>query len=625
MTTPATGSALPWPPPALEPIHGKLWPAIAIIGLADTVLGLPLVVSLATHQPIGSLGPFGDAFWIPLATTVIGSLALLAGLQRLLAIAWTARDAGRHGHGWRMIAEVAADELRDTGFLLVGARSFAGIRAAERDLVRAARLASAGLFLAAVLLTPLALATAIAFGRLGWVGPSFVWIAVSAIPSVLIAGGILSAVVARLLVRSARKGAPRRRTIDPALEQQVAQWGEHLGALRGGEPIAGGAPAPPALGLGAVGVIVLTGAAIVPVGLLTLAGTVGSILATVAAPRLGAAQSRIVATEAMRRYRLPSDPAVSARAAGEALHALALVGRNEAERPIGERAPARRYDDPWWPRDPGAAAMGEAPGWIDSLFGRRIPADQLSYLRTVASHPAHQEFAVVARAAAADVIGTRYELPLPPSPQPIPLPIPRFGILREGARAHVARAALELAEGRADLAEQTIRQVLSAGFLLIDHGPMLIDDLIGAVMVGIGGDALEALYRATGRRGDGETLAWVRAAVRAVAERGAVGSPVSAAEISLRAMPAAVADTTLTPGLRWELFGIVAALAPCANLASIAFGPGEEYQAWLKQARASLVRGPAEAAYFELLRRGPFGTGGCLPILGGVRLARELN
>lgn len=94
MTTPSAASPLPWPPPALEPIHGKLWPAITLIGLADVVLVLPILVSLGTASPLGSLGPFGDAFWVPLATTVVGSAALLAGLQLLCTLlCWRSRPS----------------------------------------------------------------------------------------------------------------------------------------------------------------------------------------------------------------------------------------------------------------------------------------------------------------------------------------------------------------------------------------------------------------------------------------------------------------------------------------------------------------------------------------------------
>src|SRR3970282_1108398 len=52
MTAPAPATAsLSWPPPALESIHGRLWPAIAVLALADIVLVPPLLLSLGTPQP----------------------------------------------------------------------------------------------------------------------------------------------------------------------------------------------------------------------------------------------------------------------------------------------------------------------------------------------------------------------------------------------------------------------------------------------------------------------------------------------------------------------------------------------------------------------------------------------
>ncbi len=627
MTAPATSTpTLSWPPPALEPIHGKLWPAIAVLGLADIVLVLPLLVSLGTHQPLGSLGPFGDAFWVPLATTFFGSFALVGGLTRLARLLRGARAAAKAGHGWRTILAVTADEPRDTGFLLTGARSYASLSPRERDTIVAARILAASSSVAAVLLMPAALSLSILLGRLGLTGETFLWVTALWIPLALCAGGIFSTAAARLLARSARASSPA--TASPDASLAVTQWNAALNALRGDRPATVGKAAKPQIfGIGAVGVLVLPFLVVAPVGILTLGGTIGSILASIATPKFSRTRARLAAAEVLRRYRLDPDPSISAEAAGQALQALFSVGRNDSERVAPEMKPVRSYPEFWWPTDPAAPTIRDRPRWVDSLFARRRPsAAETAFLRRVASHPAHAEFAQVARAMAADMIGTRYELPFGPNVTFVNLPIPRFGGIREGARAHLAMAALALADGRHAQAEHTIREVISVGFLLMDDGPTLIDNLIGTALVGLGGDALQAFYRATGRSRDAETLDWVRDETRQVAERVAAGQEEGmSAEASLRAMPQTVLDSTQATGLRWEFFGWTSVFAPCASIKTLAFGPGADYARWLDSARKTLVRRPSDEAMLELMQRGPFGTGTCLPLWGGLRTVAEMR
>ncbi len=629
MTTPTPGtSSLSWPPPALESIHGKLWPAIAVLGLADIVLVLPLLVSLGTHQPLGSLGPFGDAFWVPLATTFFGSVALVGGLWRLTKLLRGARTAAQAGHGWRTILAAAADEPRDTGFLLIGARSYASLSPSERDTIVAARILAASASLAAVLLAPACLSLSIVLGRLGVTGESFLWITALWIPVVLCAGGVFCATAARLLARSARASRPATAPPHASLQTAVTQWNAALNALRADRPApVGKAAKPAAFGIGAVAVLVLAFLVVAPAGILTLGGTIGSILASIATPNFSRTRARLAAAEALRRYRLDPDPSISAETAGQALHAVFMVGQTEAERKAPERKPVRAYPDPWWPIDSAAPTIRDRPRWVDSLFARRrYPPAETAFLRRVASHPAHAEFAPIARARAADVIGTRYQLPFGPNVTFVNLPWSRFGNIREGARAHVAKAALELADGRPAQAEQTIREVISVGFLLMDGGPTLVDNLVGSALINLGGDALQELHRATGRRTEAETLAWVRAEARQAAERAVAGQEEGmSAEAGLRAIPQTVLDSTQATGLRWEFMGWTAVFAPCASIKTLAFGPGADYARWLDAARKSLVRRPSDEALLALVQRGPFGTGGCLPLLGGLRVMQEMR
>jgi hypothetical protein len=616
---------LSWPPPALESIHGRLWPAIAVLAFADVVLVPPLLLSLGSSEPVGSLGPFGDAFWVPFATSFLGVLILIAGLRRLARLLRGTRAAARAGHSWRTILVSLADGSHDGGFLMTGARTYASLGPTERDTILAARIISACLGLGAVLLMPAALGLSILWGRLVIAGESFLWVSTLWAPLVVCVGTLLAAGAARALAASARRKGGSSAG-DASLQGAVSEWNSALATLRSDRAARPAGPARPlVLRIGGWGTLLIALLVAIPVASVVVTGTIGSILASMATPKFGNTRARFAAAETMRRFELPADPSISPEAGGEALHALNAVGRNDAERTAPEKQPVRPYPEPWFPMQPGAAAV-LGPSWVDSLFSHpRYTAAQLAYLRHMAANPAHPEFATVARARNLDVVGTRYDLPFGPGVTIINLPIPRYSGVRDGARAHLALAALELAEGRPARAEQAIREVISVGFRLLDDGPTLLDNLIGTALVDMGAEGLERFFRATGRGRDAESLDWARNASRRSADRMVAGEAGWSAEAGLRAMPAVVLDSTQARGLRWEFLAWTAVFAPCANLRSVAFGPGEDYSRWLAAARNGLVHRPSDEALLTLTLKGPFGNGRCLPLWGGLRTIGQMR
>ena len=62
---------------------------------------------------------------------------------------------------------------------------------------------------------------------------------------------------------------------------------------------------------------------------------------------------------------------------------------------------------------------------------------------------------------------------------------------------------------------------------------------------------------------------------------------------------------------------MLSTLGPCLNLNRAVFGPPDDYQAWLDQARALMVRSEGEEQLFRLTQRGwgiPEGDGGWQPV-----------
>ena len=176
---------------------------------------------------------------------------------------------------------------------------------------------------------------------------------------------------------------------------------------------------------------------------------------------------------------------------------------------------------------------------------------------------------------------------------------------RKAATSERALAALEASRGRHDAAEATIRETLAIGFLLIDDGPTLLDNLTGASIARMSGMALEALFGGLGRPEAGALVATRTSTERALGlTLPTAGDDVATA---LRRMPDVVLDSAALRGVRWEYLMVLNTVGPCLNARRVVFGPDDAQQVWLEAARVALVRSPAEDALFDLALGGLFG------------------
>ncbi|HSG49397.1 MAG TPA: hypothetical protein VLA43_16375, partial [Longimicrobiales bacterium] len=354
-------------------------------------------------------------------------------------------------------------------------------------------------------------------------------------------------------------------------------------------------------------------AVLVAVPVLTLVPTsaIGPVLALVALPRFDRVQKRAAEVEAFREYAVESDPTISALEAGQLLQELLYVG-SAREPVVGELEPMHRYPQAWLPQMQGVNPLGAEPHrWAEELFQRvaqGLSSPMIEYLEAVAYNPAHAAFSRLARAPELDAAAGRWETEFPPGLTMASIPIPRFGELRQGAYAHVATAALAQAQGRSDDAERLLREVVSVGMLLGDQGPTLIENLIGHVVAEFGGTALEHFYEAAGREEEAARVAALRDAARRSATR-IQSARHEGVESFVRALPDLVGDTGTVRGLRWEFFTLTTTLSPCLNLHRMVFGPDEDYEAFVEQSRARLVRWPSEEKLFDLARAGYWGPG----------------
>lgn len=139
---------------------------------------------------------------------------------------------------------------------------------------------------------------------------------------------------------------------------------------------------------------------------------------------------------------------------------------------------------------------------------------------------------------------------------------------------------------------------------MVDEGSTIIDGMIGARLVDVGAEALEQLYRATGRTGEADNLMWVRTGMEQALEKASVTRAKYDAESALRIMPDAVLNEQVSRGLRWEYFLTFATLAPCVNLNRVVFGTGQDYEQWIADAESALVRRPSDEQLFRFLEKG---------------------
>ena len=607
---PPAAPPLSWPPPGTERLQGTLWRSIGLSWAGSLILVMPLLWALAVEQPFYSLGPFEDNWELGLGIAGIGAILILFAFAQLWMTARGAAAAAELGYGLLTILEVCTDVGRDTGFLIQGKRHFAFLdEPRQKGLIRS-RLLGGLLLLAGAVWLLVGFGLAILLAARGFVTPSGIWL-LTVVPTValLVLGAFFTIRQGSLVLGlqsdwNAQEGANRVHTESAAWNARLDQAGETV-ALGPGER--GKAPA---FRSAAGWVVLLFLLGFGPTATIAVTTAIGPILAEIAVPTFLAVQEMAGGAEALRRYDVEKDPTVTPGAAGAALHNVAFVGFMGAPEPT-EAAPTTRYAQPWFPD----------PAFPDP-FSDRVAADLMrtpfsdfsdreqAALRQAAEHPAHDEFHLLATAVAADVARGRWALPFADSLTFQELPWPRFQAFRTAALAQVARAAVQAADGDAAGAEETLHELIATGFLLIDHGPTLLDNLIGVELTKKGGDALGGYYEGLGDTERAESLAWARRGALMAATKARAGLIPQDARALLQGVPDLVENEEALRGLRWEYLATFNMLAPCINLHKMVFGPDDTYDEWRQRAERTIVRFSGEQQLFDLAESGVLGSGG---------------
>jgi hypothetical protein len=584
---------------------------IGVTWIGSIVLVLPLLWALAVEQPFYSLGPFEDNWELGLGVAVLGALIIVVSFGLLFGLLRASAKAADMGYGSLTILEVASDSRHDTGFLIQGKRHFSSLDPDSLAVIVRARLRGAVLLLAGALWLIVGFGLAVILAARGFTTPSGIWLLTLG-PSALAAlAGLALLFRQNSSVRAALGGWQAQEGRDRVRAESIA-WTERLSAatdsvVLGSGPVGEGAR----FRTGAAIVVALFLIGFVPTMTIGVTTAVGPILAEIAVPSFLSVQEMAGAAEALRRYRMEPDPSISPTDAGASLQTIAFVGESADPEPW-EKGPAKRHEQGWFP-DPDFFPDPFSESVARDLLSR--PLDEFSEeeqaaLQQAAAHPAQAEFDLLAKAPMVDVVTGRWTLPFPDSLTITNLPWPRFPEFRAAGLARVAKASVEVSTGRATDAEETLRELISTGFLLVDQGPTLLDNLMGVVLANMGGDALEEFYERTGREEDAAALAFARRSATDAARMARAGMIPEDIHALLQGVPDLVETEEALRGLRWEYFAAFNMLAPCINLHKMVFGPDESYDEWRERARDTLVRVEGERDLFDLAESGVVGTGG---------------
>jgi hypothetical protein len=246
---------------------------------------------------------------------------------------------------------------------------------------------------------------------------------------------------------------------------------------------------------------------------------------------------------------------------------------------------------------------------ILEVAARGLNARELAYLRMLATAPIWADFDVVARARTVDVIGGRYLTPFLQTARYEQFPLVQYRDIKDLAYAAVSRAAYHLAIGQVDSAEAVLRSVVSFGFALVDNGSTGMDALNGAIVVGIGRDALQRFYVI--ERDPRAAAPELSPPRRDAAASASATGTLSSAEIRRRLL-GRVDDPALPLSERFAAVQRLPLLS-CTNPRELFFGLRPDARTALDGAARAVARFPSERSFIDLETR-PFALPTPLPL-----------
>jgi hypothetical protein len=298
------------------------------------------------------------------------------------------------------------------------------------------------------------------------------------------------------------------------------------------------------------------------------------------------------------------DTAISETGAGEALHRLTYATARrmyaQLQPPMGGYRRSRLLDPERAREATGLPVEDWSPGLIERALADGLDEGALEYLEELDAHPSNADFETFALARSADIVGTRYRLPLQVGWGRLVLS--DLDPVREAFQAQYGRAALALARGDSTRAELVMRTTLAGAVQLARNAPFEVDAIEALRLALETLDGLERVLAAQGREADVTWLdarnrrgEWVRAGYRS-----ALFSANPA--VLFRALPALAQDQGVPYAFRRFAYRQVALFDVCLSrrkdhLSKI------RHREWTAAVEAGLAARPSDAQLLEAIRR----------------------
>jgi hypothetical protein len=615
LLAPGGGVALEWPPPGLERLRGgmrrlALWCWVGSVLAAGS--GLTFTIARPGRTGDGSM----TGFLLVALAGALGTVVLVAAAVSAGGAVRRASLAVHRGFTWRTVLETLADGRGDTGVLIAAAREYARLGDVERNALRRFRVARGALLLSGGAAPALLLVLGLRLASAGTLGPDGLSALVVVPPALALLVALGLAYVEHRLVGPLRTALAHRRRTREEGARLVEPWYVSFESARGAGGLGRGRPGSDVTGwLGGTAAVVLAALAVLVLVPLWITGALAPRVWDLNTPVLTSARVKLQSLELVRRFALPKDSGVTPLEAGRGYYTLLAIGNPNLGRqgtfpqhPVPRQLPALpRSDDPeLFPNGNGLLNLNDKAIFERALRG--FSPEQRGYLERLAAHPAFAVLAKVGTAREIDYFDARFVLPFPPGTDLYSLPVASYEGTRGVARMNVARAALFLSQGRRAEAERALRESVSFGLLLADHGRTMLDALVGMTIAGGARRALEQFYLVTGSP-QGPALRDATAAWSARADSASTGADPERERI-MRMTPRQLrgyilglpSDRSLPVGYRYGMMR-VASMAPCTDLDEMVFGPAPDVLNTFARARRELAHNAGDSALIDLMER----------------------
>jgi hypothetical protein len=298
------------------------------------------------------------------------------------------------------------------------------------------------------------------------------------------------------------------------------------------------------------------------------------------------------------------DTTITATAAGEALHRLTYYRANRMYNQLQPTDPVYRHQVlVHTGEDESQLGMRMARWPVDLLpiaLSGQLTDEESEWLTKIGEHPVHADFETFARAADADILGARYQLPVEGGwDRLVPT---ELGPVREAFQAQWGRAALAVHDGDFDRAEAVLQTVISGALQMERNAPFEVDV---TEALGFLEQAMYSLADVQQARG-GERPAWAERLDDGVPKSWQRGHRASLfaddAALVYHSLPYLVKDDDIPQAFKSFAYRQVVLFDVCLAQRQD-YASQRDLRYWRERVESGLVRRESEAQVLQMMRQ----------------------